>query len=114
MRAGRPFKRAAQPAADAATLADPAAAPTDAMAETPRLELLETRWRLLDPQQRELTCGIYLSDTGYDVRSHDAGDALVRTQWARDIDAARRIADGWLRDLRDDVRVKQLPIAGNK
>lgn len=78
------------------------------MPETPRLELLETRWRVRDPHGRALTCGIYLSDTGYDVRSEYSADQLVRSQWARDVDAARRIADGWLRALREQGDVEEL------
>jgi len=71
-------------------------------------ELIETRWRVRDPQKGEVTCGIYLTESGYDVRSVSEGNELVRTQWARDLDAAHIIADGWLRALRDAGGIEEL------
>jgi hypothetical protein len=66
----------------------------------PRLELVERCWNVKGPDGRELTCGIFLTESGYDVRAEYAADDLMRSQWARDVDAGRRIAKGWLEEIR--------------
>jgi hypothetical protein len=78
-------------------------------APPPRLEWLETRWRVKGPGGRELTCGIFLGEAGYDVRAEYAADDVMRSQWARDVDAARRIADRWLEEIRQMDGFEELP-----
>lgn len=64
-------------------------------------ELLETLWSAPAREGLVLNCSVYLTGAGYDVRIEDAAGGLVRTQWARDVDAARLIADRWLVALQE-------------
>ena len=62
----------------------------------PRLELLETCWRLRTPHGRILSCGIYRTDApGLEVRAGLSEEDLLRSQRTRGIEAARAIAEKW-------------------
>ena len=64
-----------------------------------RRELIEMIGRQKDPGGRELTCGIYLTPTGYEVRAEYTDGEVVRTQWAMDTQGARIIASRWVEEL---------------
>jgi hypothetical protein len=61
----------------------------------PRLELLKTCWRFIDPSQRIFECGIYRTDLGLEVRVGYGPEDLLRSQFAIEISAARDIASDW-------------------
>lgn len=44
-----------------------------------------------DANGRELTCGIYLTQTGYEVRAEYSDREVLRTQWAMDTQGGRAI-----------------------
>lgn len=48
---------------------------------------------------RELTCGVYLTPTGYEVRAEYTDGEVVRMQWAMDTQGARIIANRWVDEL---------------
>lgn len=65
-------------------------------APEPRLELLEECWRLQSQHShRILTCGIYRTDLGLEVRCGYEPDDLLRSQYAAEIGSARAIAEEW-------------------
>jgi hypothetical protein len=66
---------------------------------TDRRELIEMIGRQTVANGRELTCGIYLTTTGYEVRAEYADGEVLRTQWAMDTQGARIIANRWVDEL---------------
>jgi hypothetical protein len=62
-------------------------------------ELIEMIGRQKDAGGRELTCGIYLTPTGYEVRAEYTDGEVVRTQWAMDTQGGRIIASRWVDEL---------------
>ena len=66
---------------------------------TDRRELIEMIGRQTVANGRELTCGVYLTTTGYEVRAEYADGEVVRTQWAMDTQGARIIANRWVDEL---------------
>lgn len=60
----------------------------------PRLDLLETCWQVKAPSGRVLSCGIYQTDAGLETRA-GYGEDLLRSQFARQMDAARAVAGEW-------------------
>ena len=58
----------------------------------PRLELLETCWRFVGPSGRLLTCGIYRTDAGVEVRVGYGEEELVYSRLAIEIGTARETA----------------------
>jgi hypothetical protein len=64
-----------------------------------RRELLEMIGRHRTADARELTCGIYLTPTGYEVRAEYTDGEVVRMQWAMDTQGARIIASRWVEEL---------------
>lgn len=68
----------------------------DSGTQSDRRELIEIVGRRKDARGRELTCGIYLTPTGYDVRAEYTDGEVVRTQWAMDTQGARIIASRWV------------------
>ena len=72
---------------------------TDDSEAQSRRELIEMVGRQKDAGGRELTCGIYLTPTGYEARAEYADGEVVRTQWAMDTQGARIIASRWVEEL---------------
>jgi len=64
-----------------------------------RRELIEMISRQKGADGRELTCGIYLTQTGYEVRAEYSDGEVVRTQWAMDTQGGRIIASRWADEL---------------
>jgi hypothetical protein len=64
-----------------------------------RRELIEMIGRQKGADGRELTCGIYLTQTGYEVRAEYSDGEVVRTQWAMDTQGGRIIATRWADEL---------------
>ena len=71
----------------------------DSGSRSDRRELIEMIGRQKDAGGRELTCGIYLTPTGYDVRAEYTDGEVVRSQWAMDTQGARIIASRWVDEL---------------
>jgi hypothetical protein len=64
----------------------------------PRLELVETRWRMrsLQKSTRILECGIYrTAGPGLEVRCGYSVEDLLLSQRTADIESAREIAEAW-------------------
>lgn len=66
---------------------------------TDRRELIEMIGRQTVANGRALTCGVYLTTTGYEVRAEYADGEVLRTQWAMDTQGARIIANRWVDEL---------------
>ena len=64
-----------------------------------RRELLEMIGRHRTTDGRELTCGVYLTQTGYEVRAEYSDGEVLRTQWAMDTQGGRIIATRWVDEL---------------
>ena len=62
-------------------------------------ELIEMIGRHRTADARELTCGIYLTPTGYEVRAEYTDGEVLRMQWAMDTQGARIIANRWIQEL---------------
>jgi len=62
-------------------------------------ELIEMIGRQTDAGGRELTCGLYLTRTGYEVRAEYSDGEVLRTQWAMDTQGGRIIANRWVDEL---------------
>ena len=67
--------------------------------EADRRELIEMIGRQKDAAGRELTCGVYLTPTGYEVRAEYTDGEVVRMQWAMDTQGAHIIASRWVDEL---------------
>lgn len=64
-------------------------------AEPPAPELLEPAWQATSPSGKLLTCGLYRGAAGrIEVRASYPQE-LIRSELARDLAAARTIADEW-------------------
>jgi hypothetical protein len=83
---------------------------TPAPPQEPKLELIETCWRLRAPSRRILECAIYRTQTGPEVRAGYEPDDLLHSKLMIGLETARAYAA----ELRDAVRVKggfeELPI----
>ena len=71
----------------------------DSTTQAHRRELIEMIGRRRDPGGRELTCGVYLTQTGYEVRAEFSDGEVLRTQWAMDTQGGRIIANRWVDEL---------------
>jgi hypothetical protein len=71
----------------------------DPRAQPDRHGLIEMVGRRWDAGTRELTCGIYLTVTGYEVRAEYTDGEIIRMQWAMDTQGARIIANRWVEEL---------------
>ncbi|MEO8755990.1 MAG: hypothetical protein ABI624_25305 [Casimicrobiaceae bacterium] len=58
----------------------------------PKLELQQVCWRMRAPSGRVLTCGIYLTDYGFEVRC-GYGEDLLFSRRVKDVPAAEVEAD---------------------
>ena len=61
----------------------------------PPITLLETCWQMKSRKGRMLTCGIFRTEIGLEVRAGFGEDDLIRSQYAGEIAAARAIAANW-------------------
>ncbi len=84
--------RVSRPLYDVHRMAD------DSATHSHRRELIELIGRRKDGG-RELTCGIYLTQTGYEVRAEYSDGEVLRTQWAMDTQGGRIIANRWAVEL---------------
>ena len=64
-----------------------------------RRELIEMIGRRTDADGRELTCGVYLTHTGYEVRAEYGDGEVLRTQWAMDTQGGHIIGTRWAEEL---------------
>jgi hypothetical protein len=71
----------------------------DSGSQSDRRELIEMIGRRKDAGGRELTCGVYLTPTGYEVRAEYTDGEVLRMQWAMDTQGARIIANRWVEEL---------------
>jgi hypothetical protein len=71
----------------------------DSTTPSERRELIEVIGRQKDARGRELTCGVYLTQTGYEVRAEYTDGEVLRTQWAMDTQGGRIIANRWVDEL---------------
>jgi len=71
----------------------------DSTADSHPRELIEMIGRQTDAGGRELTCGLYLTRTGYEVRVEYSDGEVLRTQWAMDTQGGRIIANRWVDEL---------------
>jgi hypothetical protein len=60
----------------------------------PPMTLLETCWEMTSPRGRVLTCGVFQTIVGLEVRCGYSDD-LIRSQFARELETAREVAAGW-------------------
>jgi hypothetical protein len=68
----------------------------------PRLDLVESCWSFQSPSsQRVISCGIYRTDAGLELRAGYSIDDVVRTDRATSVDAARALAAEWRAALLD-------------
>ena len=61
----------------------------------PQLTLLETCWQMKSPRGRLLTCGVFRTIAGLEVRCGYSEDDLIRSQYAVEIGTARALAANW-------------------
>jgi hypothetical protein len=61
----------------------------------PPMTLLEACWQMTSPRGRVLTCGVFQTIAGLEVRCSYSDDDLIRSQFARELGTAREIAAGW-------------------
>jgi hypothetical protein len=63
----------------------------------PKLDLVETFWRVVGPTGKPIVCGVYETEAGLEVRCHlvESVDALVRSERVPDLDIARDVAAAW-------------------
>lgn len=77
----------------------------------PRLELLEPCWRFRGPTRRVVSCGIYTTDVGLEVRAGYSAEDLLRSERAHDLGAARQVAETWRQAVIAKGGFEPLPIA---
>jgi len=80
----------------------------DSAPPSQRRELIELIGQQKDAGGRELTCGVYLTPTGYEVRAEYTDGEVLRTQWAMDTQGARIIANRWM----DELGLERVTLAG--
>ena len=61
----------------------------------PQLDLLRLYWRMVGPSGRPLSCGLYRTTEGLELRCGYSGDDLLRSQLTPDIETASEVAEGW-------------------
>ena len=61
----------------------------------PPMTLLETCWQMKSPRGRVLTCGVFKTIAGLEVRCGYSEDDLIRSQYVGELGAARQIAADW-------------------
>ena len=61
----------------------------------PPMTLPETSWEITSPRGRVLTCGVFQTIVGLEVRCGYSEDDQIRSQFARELETAREVAAGW-------------------
>jgi hypothetical protein len=61
----------------------------------PPMALLEMCWHMKSPRGRVLTCGVFRTIAGLEVRCSYGEDDLIRSQYSSEIGAARVLAVDW-------------------
>ncbi len=61
----------------------------------PQLDLRMVYWRMTSPSGKTLTCALYRTAAGLEVRCDYGGDDLIRSQFARDLETAGDLAATW-------------------
>jgi hypothetical protein len=68
----------------------------------PRLDLVEACWQFVGPNSgRAISCAIYWTDVGLEVRACYASHDIVRTERVVDLGAGRALAAEWRQALID-------------
>ena len=62
---------------------------------SPQLDLLRLFWRLQALSGKTLTCGLYQTAAGLEVRCDYGADDLIRSQFTPDIARANATAEAW-------------------
>jgi hypothetical protein len=76
----------------------------------PRLDLIESSWQAKGRKSnRVISCGIYRTDAGVEVRAGYTLDDLVRTERVNDIGGAKDLASEWRRALIDTGFIELAP-----
>ena len=78
----------------------------------PRLELVAPCWRMRGPAGHVLSCAIYRTDGGLEVRAGHADDVL-RSGRARDVEDGRRLAELFRQAVLAMGGFEELPVTGN-
>ena len=78
----------------------------------PPRELVAPCWRMRGPSGQVLSCAIYRTDAGLEVRAGYTDDVL-RTRRALDIEDGQRWADTFRREVLNQGGFEELPIRGN-
>ena len=61
----------------------------------PRLELLKIYWRMVGPSKKPITCGLYRTDAGLEVRAERSAEDLIRSERVKSEIAADTYAAAW-------------------
>jgi hypothetical protein len=65
----------------------------------PRLELVQTFWCFVGPSRRPITCAVYRTDAGLELRAGRSAEDLIRSQRVQTTDGAAVLADQWKQAL---------------
>lgn len=71
-------------------------APPARRLEPPAPRLVETYWRVVGPSRKELSCGVYRTLAGLELRCGYGVDDLLRSTRLNPQDDVRYVAAGWL------------------
>jgi hypothetical protein len=71
-------------------------APPARRSEPPAPRVVEVYWRAVGPSRKELSCGLYRTSAGLELRCGYHGDDLLRSTRIGPEDDARYSAAGWL------------------
>jgi hypothetical protein len=61
----------------------------------PQPDLLRLFWKMQAPSGKVLSCGLYSTAAGLEVRCDYGGDDLIRSQFAADPGTAGEVAAAW-------------------
>jgi hypothetical protein len=81
-------------------------------AEEPRLDLVVPCWRMRGPSGHVLSCAIYRTDMGLEVRCGYAQD-LLRSQRVVDVREGHSVAEQFRRAVCAKGGFEELPVGGN-
>jgi len=60
----------------------------------PPMTLLEACWQMTSPRGRVLTCGVFRTIAGLEVRCGYSEEDLIRSQYAREVETATLLRSG--------------------
>jgi hypothetical protein len=75
-----------------------------------RLELVQTFWCFVGQSGRPVTCAVYRTDVGLELRAGRSTEELIRSQRVQTTDGAAVLADQWKQAL-VAAGLTELPIA---